>query len=219
MNALISYTINQHHFILSPERVLFWENKKTLILADLHIGKTGHFRKSGIAVPQKVYREDLQRLFTLVLFFKAEQLIIVGDLSHSRQNKEMDLFKKWRNDFSLLTILLANGNHDHLENEWYRELNISRHDHLLMDQFSFLHDPEDAASALHPDHYAFCGHLHPAVQLRGRGKQNLQLPCFYFRAGYGILPAFSRFSGNSLIIPQAGEHVFAVSDKSLFQVQ
>src|SRR5574339_588728 len=107
MNALIAYTINESDLILSPDRVLFWEKQKALIVADLHIGKTGHFRKAGIPVPQNVYKEDLQRLFSQVLFFKAEQLIIAGDLSHSKGNRELELFKKWRNDFRSLKILLV----------------------------------------------------------------------------------------------------------------
>ena len=44
----------QGSFDMSAERSLFWENKSTLIVADVHIGKTGHFRKSGINVPQSV---------------------------------------------------------------------------------------------------------------------------------------------------------------------
>src|SRR5215510_10611857 len=126
MNALVAYTINENDFVVSPERVLFWEKEKTLIIADLHIGKTGHFRKSGIPVPQHVFKEDLQRLFTQILYFKAEKLIIVGDLSHSSSNKEMDLFKKWRHDLDALQITLVNGNHDILDEDWYKELNIER---------------------------------------------------------------------------------------------
>jgi metallophosphoesterase superfamily enzyme len=68
---------------------------------------------------QNVFKEDLQRLFTQILFFKAEKLIIAGDLSHSKSNKEMDLFKKWRNDLDALEMILINGNHDILEEKWY----------------------------------------------------------------------------------------------------
>ena len=68
MNALVAYTINENDFVLSPERVMYWEKQKTLIIADLHIGKTGHFRKSGIPVPQNVFKEDLQD-YSLKYFF------------------------------------------------------------------------------------------------------------------------------------------------------
>jgi DNA ligase-associated metallophosphoesterase len=219
MNALVRYTINENDFVLSPERVMFWEKEKALIIADLHIGKTGHFRKSGIAVPQDVYKEDLQRLFTQILFFKADRLIIAGDLSHSRTNKEMELFSKWRTDLKYLQVDLVNGNHDILEESWYKEMKIKRSDSLVVDSFSFYHDPTDAEKNLSEKTYSFCGHLHPGVSLRGRGRQSLQFPCFYFGHGVGILPAFSRFTGFVSINAREGENIFAVVEKSIVQVQ
>src|ERR1700737_569509 len=99
-------------FWLSAGRCVFWEEKKALIVSDLHIGKAAHFRKSGIPVSQRIYTEDLQRLLTSLLFFKVAQLIIVGDLSHSGSNNELELFHKWRMDFPDLEIHLIKGNHD-----------------------------------------------------------------------------------------------------------
>ena len=220
MNALIAYTINENDFVLSPERVMFWEKQKALIIADLHIGKTGHFRKSGIPVPQHVFKEDLQRLFTQILFYKAEKLIIAGDLSHSRSNKEMDLFKKWRHDLEALEIILVNGNHDILADAWYDELKITRTDTLDIHDFSFCHDPQEAFLKIRDQkHYTFCGHLHPGVSIRGRGRQFLQFPCFYFGNNIGILPAFSRFTGSVNVNAQSGENVFAIVENSIMQVQ
>lgn len=220
MNALVRYAINENDFVLSPERVMYWEKQKTLIIADLHIGKTGHFRKSGIPVPQNIFKEDLQRLFTQILFFKAEQLIIAGDLSHSHSNKEMDLFKKWRNDMSALRICLVNGNHDILDDHWYREMKIERTNSLQLDRFSFYHDPADAKKN-EPDktYYSFCGHLHPGISIRGRGRQSLQFPCFYFGHTICVLPAFSRFTGFVNVNAQEGENVFAIVENSIMQVQ
>jgi DNA ligase-associated metallophosphoesterase len=217
MNALVSYSINENDFVLTPDRTLFWEKQKTLIIADLHIGKTGHFRKAGIPVPQKIYQEDLQRLFTRILFFKAEQLIIAGDLSHSKDNKELELFKKWRNDLQLLQITLVNGNHDILEDAWYKEVNIYRTDKHSVDNFSFYHDPAAIDNSL--SQYSFAGHLHPAITIRGKGRQALQFPCFYFGHLHAILPAFSRFSGFAQVQPKPGEHVFAIVEKGIMQVQ
>ena len=67
MQAPILHTIQEQHFWLSAHRAIFWEEQKALILSDLHFGKTGHFRKAGIAVPQQVYKEDLQRLISLLI--------------------------------------------------------------------------------------------------------------------------------------------------------
>src|SRR5204862_4638420 len=140
MSMYVSHMIGTQHLIMSNERTLFWENEKTLIVADLHVGKTGHFRKAGIGVPAGVYKDDLHRLLAQILFFKAEKLIIVGDLTHSIANLEMDLFRKWRKDFSTLDVHLVKGNHDILDNRWYEEADITVHNEpLVIHHFLFVH--------------------------------------------------------------------------------
>lgn len=83
MHQPLAFQLLQQHFWLSPNRYIFWEEEKALIVSDLHFGKTGHFRKSGIAVPQNIFKEDLQRLMDGISFFKPGQIIAVGDLFHS----------------------------------------------------------------------------------------------------------------------------------------
>src|ERR1700689_64610 len=124
MHPPFSYRIREQQLWLTADRCLFWEEERSLIVSDLHFGKTGHFRKSGIGVPQSVYREDLQRLLVQVQYFQPRQLLVVGDLFHSRENKELDLFLRWRNDFSDLDICLIKGNHDILEDAWYKAAGI-----------------------------------------------------------------------------------------------
>lgn len=222
MTRLLSHIINDEHFILSAERTLFWENERTLIVADLHAGKTGHFRKSGINIPQSVYKDDLHRLLAQVLFFKAEKLVIVGDLSHSRANRELDLFRKWRKDFPALEIHLAKGNHDILDNAWYNEADIIVHnDPMVIGKFAFIHDIAGSEEMLvHRDGpegnpFVFSGHVHPIVCIRGKGRQALAFPCFYFNKQYCILPAFSRFTGGYSIDPEKGDKVFAIAEREI----
>jgi uncharacterized protein len=216
MSRLLSYIIKDEHFILGAERTLFWEDQKALIVADLHVGKTGHFRKSGINIPQTVYKDDLHRLLAQILFFKAEQLIIVGDLTHSIANREMDLFRKWRKDFSSLNVHLAKGNHDILDNKWYEEADIKVHnDPFSIGQFVFVHDLVKPKVEMEAGKFAFSGHVHPVIVISGRGKQSLRFPCFYFTKTYSILPAFSRFTGGYRIEPEKGDDVFALTDKEI----
>jgi len=216
MATLLSHIISDEHLILSSERALFWENEKTLIVADLHVGKTGHFRKAGIGVPTGVYKDDLHRLLAQILFFKAERLVIVGDLTHSIANREMDLFRKWRKDFSLLEVHLAKGNHDILDNRWYEEVDIKVHNNPLpIKQFLFVHDILKPKLQIEGGKYAFSGHIHPGITLKGKGKQALHFPCFYFTTQHCILPAFSRFTGTYRVDPQKNEKVFAVVEKEI----
>lgn len=197
---------------------MYWEEQKALIVSDLHFGKTGHFRKSGIAVPQKVYTEDMQRLVHQLQFFKPEQLIVVGDFFHSHANKELDMFLKWRNDFESLNILLVRGNHDILKDTWYKEANIAvAEDCHEAGPFVFVHDLESCKPR--QGQYIISGHIHPGIYISGAGKQSLRLPCFYFTRTYAVLPAFSRFTGVALVDPSDAESVFAITDKALITMK
>lgn len=213
----IKHTILNNSFLLSAGRCIFWEEEKALILSDLHFGKTGHFRKNGIAVPQTIFKEDIQRLTALVQYFKATQLIIVGDLFHSHANKEMDMFVRWRNDFAQLDIKLVIGNHDILPADWYRQVNIfCITDQLQMGSFIFTHDK--AACDAAGDAYIFSGHTHPAVILAGNARQRLKFPCFHFTKGHAVLPAFGRFTGTHSIKPAKGDAVFAIAQNSIVKL-
>jgi DNA ligase-associated metallophosphoesterase len=219
MSSYLSHIIGDDHVIMSAERTLFWENESTLIVADVHIGKTGHFRQAGIGVPQQVYKDDLHRLLAQILFFKAARLIIVGDLTHSVANKELDLFRKWRKDFSTLDVHLVKGNHDILEERWYSEADISvsvgQHE---IKQFLFVHDIVTPGIKAEKGQYFFSGHVHPGISIRGKGRQSLHFPCFYFTKKYCVLPAFSRFTGTYKVAPKEGEKVFAIIEKDVVLV-
>lgn len=209
--------LNQHLW-LSPERVIYWEEEKALILSDLHLGKTGHFRKSGIAVPQQVYKNDLHRLVQSIQHFQPKQLIIVGDMFHSHANKEHDWFLKWRNDFSHIEMHLVEGNHDILDKDWYQTSGLELHTGTYSSgPFNFTHDNTDTQTDT-SETYQFSGHLHPGILVRGLGKQSLRFPCFYFGKEQGILPAFGGFTGVALVDPQPGDKVFAIVENSLIEM-
>src|SRR5450432_447575 len=212
MGAPFYYKLLENNCWLSSERMVFWEEEKALIVSDLHFGKTGHFRKEGIAVPQSVYKEDLQRLVSQLQFFQPRQLIVVGDMFHSIANKELDWFKKWRDDFAELDIQLIIGNHDILKKQWYKEAGVAmNYEKFSLDNFSFVHDINSVSDFLPyqtnslPNfrdlipNYFFSGHIHPGVRISGAGKQSLLFPSFYFTPSFCVLPAFSKFTGLAII--------------------
>ena len=216
MQPPVSYIISGQQFWLSAARCLFWEEQRALILSDLHFGKTGHFRKEGIAVPADVYQEDLMRLRDQIQFFKPEKIVFVGDLFHSRINREFDWFFNWRKDLPHIDMHLVVGNHDILPAHFYEELGLILHKEALMvDGFCFVHDQPEKYIA---NHYVISGHIHPGIRLSGVGKQSLRFPCFYFNPQFAILPAFSRFTGLALIEPKTNENVFAIVENQVILV-
>lgn len=214
MQASTLHKLEGQNLWLSSQRSIYWEEEKALIASDLHFGKTGHFRKWGIGVPQNVYKEDLQRLVDLMLHFNPKQLIVVGDFFHSSANIELDWFKRWRENFSHVKIILVRGNHDILKDAWYKETAIEIvHPTLQIKSFLFSHDRCDANSEL----YSFCGHIHPGILVHGLGKQSLRFPCFYFAKNHCILPAFSKFTGEVAMDKTSAKAIYAIVENELIK--
>jgi uncharacterized protein len=219
---MTAFQWHQQTFWLTKERLMFWEEANVIIASDLHIGKTGHFRKHGIAVPQDIYKEDMQRLFTALQYFKPKQFVIVGDLFHSHANKELNLFARWRKDFAHIDFVLVKGNHDILAPAWYVENNIKVVECLQLNGILLMHD-----KTCEPDNSIdkatitgiISGHVHPAVILRSGPRQETRLPCFYFNGTQCILPAFSHFTGSFALKPQKQDTVFAITATEIMRLQ
>lgn len=87
--------IQNQNFILHSSGALFWEEKKTIIISDVHLGKITHFRKHGIAIPQNAVSENFRKITEVLDYFLPETIIFLGDLFHSAKNAEWNLFEKW----------------------------------------------------------------------------------------------------------------------------
>jgi len=194
-----------------PEHALFWEDQKTLIVSDIHLGKTGHFRKHGIPIPGKSSHEDLSVLLDLIVEFSAEKLLILGDLFHSDINSEWFLIREWRQECPETEIILVPGNHDQLERQTYSEAGINLTDEQFQNgPFLFSHDiPKDYSDG----QWLISGHIHPVTQIRGIGRQSMNFPCFYLREKHLILPSFGFFTGGHKMDSKKADEIYAVIDR------
>lgn len=160
----------------------------------------------------------MQRLISQLQYFKPAQLLIVGDLFHSTENKEHELFLKWRKDLPGVSIQLVMGNHDILKKEWYLQAGIEVYAKALrINGFTFTHDIQSCQTGDHD--YCFSGHIHPGIKMKGLGRQLIQLPCFYFGKKHAVLPAFGKFTGTYPVKPERGDHVFALVEDRIIQIQ
>jgi DNA ligase-associated metallophosphoesterase len=205
---------NGASFKLLPQRAVWWETKSTLIVSDVHIGKSGHFRKNGVALPGETNNENLWNLSGLLLDFKPQRLLILGDLFHSHYNREWDAFADMLANFEALETVLVKGNHDILPMERITDAGIHCVDELIEDGFHFTHEPLDEGAL----GYNLSGHIHPAVKLRGSGRQYLRLPCFWFSEHAGVLPAFGSFTGTHPIKPLKSDKVFVIAEDTVVPV-
>lgn len=216
MLATIEKHIGGQTMRFSHKKAVYWQEGNALVLADLHFGKTGHFRSEGIPVPFGVSARDLKELDELLALTGADRIIVVGDMFHSRKNAELNHFLDWRKPKNDLRILLVMGNHDILEEKWYADAGIDCKKGAYREgPFTFRHDPLEALES--EDGYYISGHLHPGIRLRLSARQVISLPCFYLAKGQLVLPAFSFFTGTVEMKPRPGAVALAVAEDKLFE--
>ncbi|MBZ4187840.1 ligase-associated DNA damage response endonuclease PdeM [Niabella beijingensis] len=201
--------------ILSAARAIYWPAQRLLVLADLHLGKTGYFRAHGIPVSTGVVNDDLERLSGLIREFRPLQVLVAGDLFHHRYNSEVELFRDWRKEHETLSFLLVPGNHDRHMNSGHDSLGITmtRETHQV-GPFRFIHEMTEIKS----DCFTISGHLHPGYTISGKARQSLCLPCFIKSEQHLVLPAFSQFAGmytGASGLP--GQTHYVISERKLFE--
>src|SRR5277367_3678317 len=101
-NTPISFNLLNQDLLLLPQKAIYWKQEKALIAADVHLGKVGHFRKSGIAVPRDLEQDDLACLSDLIDEYRPEKILFLGDLFHSDMNADWEWFALWRRQFPKL---------------------------------------------------------------------------------------------------------------------
>ena len=201
------------HFYLHKTGAVFWKEKNTLLLADIHLGKVGHFRKSGIPVPRKAGGVFYDKITKLKNSLNFSQIIFLGDLFHSSLNNEWFLFENWVKK-SELKIILIKGNHDIIPKLVFEQVGIKTYDDLKIEKFFFTHHPKKIN-----DCFVFSGHIHPGVRLIGKGKQIMKFHCFICNKDQIILPSFGGFTGMHLPEIRNGDQVFVITNKEIIEIK
>ncbi|MGD1947883.1 MAG: ligase-associated DNA damage response endonuclease PdeM [Croceivirga sp.] len=199
-------------FTLHPHCGVFWEAKSLLLISDVHLGKVGHFRKFGAAVPRKAIHKNFLLLDELVGHFQPFHIVFLGDLFHSSLNKEWNLFENWVEKTASKITLIA-GNHDIISPEKFRALDIEIFEELVLENFFLTHHPEEREGL-----FNFCGHIHPSIRLKGFGRQHLKLACFFKTKTQLILPAFGEFTGSYSLSPKKEDEIFVIVEGSVVKI-
>jgi uncharacterized protein len=223
---MINHNINRDHppslfsFLdqnlwLDPLCAMYWEEKDMLIVSDLHLGKSGHFRRHGTPLPGIVGDNNLWNLSMLIDRYSPKSVLFLGDLFHSEYNEEWAQFLDLKANYEDLNWILVKGNHDILDVDIYSLSNLDVVDELFVEPFYFVHEPEDLAGK---PGYGLAGHIHPCVRLSGKAKQSMRLKCFWFGKTQGLMPAFGDFTGSHRIQPKKGDDVFVIAGKTVKRV-
>jgi DNA ligase-associated metallophosphoesterase len=180
-----------------------------LLLADLHLGKTAHFRKAGMAIPAQARKKDQSTFYRLLQTLNPTRVIVLGDLFHSQHNSEVEEWMSITSQFQETQFCLVRGNHDVLESSAYRSLDFETTELMNWHAFVLSHEPlgsvPEGAVNVH-------GHLHPGIGLSGKGRQNITIPCFHVHGAHFCLPAFGALTGLVKINPKRGDRVYGIAN-------
>lgn len=200
--------------VLSPDGAVFLTKTSTLVVADVHLGKSAAFRAHGLPIPEGDTARDLSRLLDLARHHAAAELVIAGDLFHGPSGITPEIEEALAGFIKVLQIPLhlVGGNHD---------ARIKRlPDGILpvpsLDRVGVrvIHDPADAV----PGGMHLAGHWHPIARIPDGRRTSLRMPCFLLRGNTLIVPAFGSFTGGAVIPPVSGDRIFVPLRENVVEV-
>jgi DNA ligase-associated metallophosphoesterase len=203
---------------LLPDRAVWWGARRTLIVADVHLGKGSAFRQAGLPVPAGSSEKNLRRLDALLAMTGAVRLVILGDLVHARSSHDAGLLEgvsRWREGHGGVSMLLIRGNHDRsagrLPSAWKI---VEEEEPFEEGELVFSHRPR--ADERKP---VLAGHVHPVVSLRDFDRSTLRAACFVVEGDRCLtLPAFGMFTGGFAMKRTEGRRLYLTSGKNVICV-
>jgi DNA ligase-associated metallophosphoesterase len=188
----------------------------SLVVGDLHLGKSCVLRDKGLPLPAQQTAKDLKRLFQLIAQNQVRHLVIAGDFLHGTVSQTPSVHDLVRDFLASLSIpvTLVMGNHDRknlpLPDDWPMEAV----DFLELEGWHVVHDPADAP----PHRPSISAHWHPVFRIQDGKRTSLRLPCYWLKGQRLILPSFGSFTGGQRIQPGKGDRLFAALDGGVHEL-
>lgn len=209
-----SIQLGEQPLWLLPGKAAWHAPSRTLLIADLHLGKSATFRARGLPVPAGTTQENLQRLAELVRTHAAVCIVFLGDLMHSKHAQgaaSVAPLHAWRAAHASLRCVLVRGNHDAHAGDPPPSLGFE-----VVDEPWPIAGAPSLVGCHHPQRVAagsvLAGHWHPAITLRGPARDHQRLECFCLIDRLLVLPAFGAFTGSSPQAPPPGSVCYPVGD-------
>jgi putative SbcD/Mre11-related phosphoesterase len=200
--------------------VAFIEEKKALVITDLHLGIEHELFRSGITINPQA-EKFAKILNKLIEQLKAKYLIILGDVKHEVPGtsfRELKQIPKFFDALEDVKIFISKGNHDAgLEDILPPYVSLRGTKGFRMQEYGFFHGHAWPSKSLMQCDYLFMGHLQPAVEfsdsfgfrsieqvwLKGRlNREKVKERYKTKRVGklnLLILPSFNKLSGSLIL--------------------
>ncbi|MEM1513973.1 MAG: metallophosphoesterase [Candidatus Thermoplasmatota archaeon] len=208
--------------MISPipnERALYIKKEKAIVVADLHIGIEFEYHAQGINIPLQT-SNMLEKIEFLIEEYRADKIIIVGDLKHVISGAENKYFmEKERKEVNFFInrlsknadLIIVKGNHDVFLRS--KKANIYNARGFKMGNISFAHGHAWPSEEIMNGKIIVFAHLHPSLKIKNnhgyylkpcwvRGKVNKNLKKYKKwnkKMNFVIMPFFNPLCGGSAI--------------------
>jgi DNA ligase-associated metallophosphoesterase len=207
-------TVEGVALVPEPSGALWWPERETLVVADLHLEKASAFAARGQLLPPYDTAATLERLAAAVARRRPRRLLCLGDSFHDRAAAERlapEARARIAEMASALDWVWIAGNHDP---QAPAGLGGRSAGELIEDGLTFRHEAVESEEAGEREKAGeteaageLSGHYHPKarVSLRGRG---FSARCFVGDGRRLILPAFGAFAGGLDVLSPAIRRLF-----------
>ncbi|KEO74194.1 ligase-associated DNA damage response endonuclease PdeM [Anditalea andensis] len=193
---------------LLKEKAVWCSVTKSLFIADPHFGKAGHFRKSGISIPESIHMADYEVIKFLIELYQPKHFYFLGDLFHSALNKQWQVLELFLQGYDNIKFILIKGNHDILPKNIYKSSVLKIYSEpFLVGSLLLSHEPIDS---IPEGTINLCGHLHPGFAINSFGNQKTRLPCYHYKSRQLILPSFGKFTGIVCLPCHPGDRIYII---------
>lgn len=218
-------SIAGEEFLLLPDHGVYWPRERTLIVADLHLGKSETFNRHSIPIPDGPTQSTVSILDRMIEAIEPDQVLILGDLWHSRSG----ITEATRTEFSGLLsrhesvrFMLVPGNHDVsagvLSGTSIFPPNFQiTGEEIEISQFRLRHDFSGSTKATN-EKFCLSGHVHPAVRMVGSARRSEVFKCLWVTEQFAVLPSFGLFTGSKVIQPRQCDAVYVFSENTVLAI-
>jgi len=189
---MLEFTFADRKFTPLSSGGLWMPESGTMVVADLHLGKSQSFAQEGNLLPPYDDRATLRQLQQDVCQYQPQQVWLLGDSFHhtdSPDRVEADIWDQLRELSSGRDWVWVTGNHDadslvRCENRIPGRVCAERRDQGIQ----FTHQPEGSEL---PEVF---GHFHPKVRVQLNGRR-LSGKCFLVSKQRLLCPAYGAYTG------------------------
>jgi len=194
---------------LLPEKALYWQAKKLLLIANIRFGKSESFQIEEIS---KTSNKNWKQIHQLIRLYQPNRLCFLGGLFQSTKIKEWRVFGELIQSYENVSFELVLGSHENLPAAAYLDLGFNKvYETLVEPPFVFSHDLLESSSF-----YNISAQVKPGIELKG--KKTYKASCFYFGKKQAFLPAFNDFSDLTIMDLKESARVFVLSENQVIPI-